>query len=158
MEQFSGVLPLVADPEVDALVAEIDAAVRAAATDRDRFADVWRATFSLPHWYFLVQRDAADNPNLYWGTVHGQPHLVGFTTPARLRGFAVHELGVCAETDEVPTAVIPPREMLDLVEDYAARGIVGIAFDHGINGHYTPLTNLKPLWRHVFADRPEPRA
>lgn len=157
MERYSGVLPAVEDAEVEAAVAGIDAAVLAAQQDRDRLTDAWRRTFSLPYWYFLAQTEEDGQHGLYLGTVQGRPHIAGFTTARRLRTFAIHDLGVCSEQHEVPAAVMTPQELLGLAGEYAERGVEGIAFDHGINGHYTPLTNLEPLWRHCFDGGPTGR-
>lgn len=150
MQPMSGVLPQIDDPSVDAVVARIDATVAAAVTDHDRLEEAWRDTFSLPYWYFLAQRDEHGQDSLYVGTVQGRPHLAGFTTARRLREFAVDVLGVVTGDQEAPAAVLTPRGFIGVAEQYAQVGVEGIAFDHGYTGHYTPMTNLKPLWEHCF--------
>jgi hypothetical protein len=144
------------DPDVNAIVATIDAAVLETRADRAKFTDVWRATFSLPYWYFLAQRDEQGNDSLYIGTVDGHPHVVGFTTAIRLRNFAIHDLGVYTEDDQVPAAVMTPRGFVGISGEYENRGVEGIAFDHNINGHFTSMSNLKPLWEHCFGSPFDP--
>lgn len=154
MERYSGVLPMAEEPDVESVVADVDSAVLAAQRDGDRLTDVWRHTFSLPYWYFLAQTEQNGQRSLYLGTVQGRPHVACFTTGKRLRAFAIQDLGVCYEHDEVPAAVMTPQEFIGIAGEYAERGVEGIAFDHGINGHYTPLSNLEPLWRHCFGSAP----
>jgi hypothetical protein len=99
----------------------------------------------------LLQRGNGEE-HLYVGTLSGEPYFCAFTSMKRVSDFA-RQNGLCHVEDEVPSVAMTPAGFLDVADEFHARGVTGIAFDHGINGFFAPLCNLRDL-HSLGGDRP----
>ncbi|HTK61451.1 MAG TPA: tetratricopeptide repeat protein [Pseudonocardia sp.] len=129
--------------------ARIDALARAAeaGNDLETLTALWKATFGLERWWFVLRGDL-ENPRPFVGVFDGQAFVLAFTTGERVRDFAVAE-GYAPADDSAFSITMTPDAAVDAAVGWAAQGIHAISFDHGVTGYSAPLANLESIRAHV---------
>lgn len=133
----------------DAESERIDELARAATSDngQERLSALWRATFTLERWYFVL-RGELENPRPFVGVYDGKPFVLAFTNGKRVRDFAVAN-GYAADDDNAFSITMTPDATVEAAAGWAAQGIHAITFDHGVTGYFAPLANLEAIRAHV---------
>lgn len=131
-----------AENETDRLAAQVSGP-----EDQVGMAALWRVTMGLDHWWFIaVGEPGAESPAA--AEIDGQLMLLAFTSSERARDFAVRQ-DMIAPDDDLHAIALPPAEVVESNETYAAAEIHGLMFDPHISGYFIPSEQLPVVWEAV---------
>lgn len=141
-----------ADSDLDRLAQHIQGP-----EDQVGMAALWRATMTLPSWWFIAVGEAGEESPAA-AQVGDDVLLLAFSSGDRARDFAVSR-EMIGEDDPLDAIALAPQDVVSSADSYQQASIDGLIFDAHISAFSIPSDQLEPVWKAVMvSDSPEHRA
>lgn len=122
--------------------------------DQVGMAALWRATMTLPSWWFIAVGDAGQESPAA-AQVGDEVMLLAFSSGERAREFAVSR-EMIGENDGLDAIALAPQEVVDSAHTYQAAEIDGLIFDAHVSAYSIPADQLEPVWKAVMVTESQP--
>lgn len=111
-------------------------------------AALWRATMTLPAWWFIAVGDAGQESPAA-AQVGDDMLLLAFSSGDRAREFAVSR-EMIAQDEGLDAIALPPQDVVASAHSYQEAEIDGLLFDAHLSAFSIPADQLEPVWNAVM--------